>query len=76
MKKAQERTFTEGWNYCSDAYKSQLISGFLRENEQDIRWRVWIDFLWERLCSDDYSTRSSRDQGSEEEFDTGSEDRL
>lgn len=44
--------FTDGWNAVSTRRKSLLIAEFLQENESDLGYEQWLDFLWRRLCVD------------------------
>lgn len=41
--------FADGWNAISTHRKSVLISEFLHENESDLGYEQWLDFLWRRL---------------------------
>lgn len=44
--------FTDGWNAISTRRKSILIAEFLQENESNLGYEQWLDFLWQRLCAD------------------------
>jgi hypothetical protein len=42
--------FGDGWNAISTRRKSVLIAEFFQENQSDLSYEQWLDFLWQRLC--------------------------